>query len=87
MLLIMKKLLAVSAVLFLLAGCSVTTTIKKNDKKVYEVKSGRYAVILYENKKDDVKIKIDNRGHKSGFLLVLPALISKTPDISIEQDD
>lgn len=70
---------------FMCFGCSVNTVITMPDDTKYQVKSKTDAKVCYKDK--DVEITVDNRGQKSGFLLMLPALLQRTPDISVEQDD
>jgi len=82
----MRILLIISLVFIFMCGCSITTTIKKNEKIIYEVTQNRGSNVSFEDG-HGVKITSDDRGHKSGFLLVPAAILNKTPDISIEQDD
>ena len=80
------KVLTISIVLFLLCGCDITTTVKKDKDDIYKITQNRGSKVCFEDG-HGVKITVDDMGHKSGFLLFPAAALSKTPDISIEQDD
>jgi len=65
----------------MLCGCSVKTTITLPDESVYSIKSKSDAIVSYKNK--DVEITVDNRGNRSGFELLFPAILNKSPDVVI----
>ena len=88
-----RKFLILCCVLILLpnlTGCAwfnTTTNIQMADGRRYEVNSKSDSVV--EVTQGDVKIMVDNRGKLSGWELVFPAILQRTPtpDINIGGDD
>ena len=73
--------------LLLLPGCTwlnATTTVTMPNNDIYTVSSRRNAVVEFQD--GDKRIVVDNRGKLSGFELVFPALLQKTPDITLEDN-